>query len=66
MAYLSLIPPVDETSPSFQVLDETARGPTECRQHVHVPPELLGQGEADSDNLEDVLAVDLEKQVDVG
>ena len=42
MAYLSLIPPADETSLSFQVLDETARGPTECRQHVHVPPELLG------------------------
>lgn len=66
MACLSLIPPVDEPSLSFQVLDETALGPAERRQHVHVPPELLGQIEADADDLEGVLAVDLEEQVDVG
>lgn len=41
-------------------------GPAERRQHVHVPPESLSQGEADADNLEGVLAVDLEKQVDIG
>ena len=48
------------------MLDETALGSAESRQHVYVPSKPLGQVEADADDFEGLLAVDLEKQVDVG